>query len=137
VELLVSGALAVAGRVGVLAIKRDAMVGWACSPEVADLASFRQLRVSTATPTVVGEAIEQGGVWLVRLPRDAAHAPLLEAFRSPAEEIAIAGARVEGKAALAVVAVELRDRAAAKKHLAELAAAAGEALARLLRDRRK
>jgi hypothetical protein len=127
----------VAGRVGVLAVRRDAMVGWACSPEVADQATFRKLRVPMTTPTVVGEAIDQGGVWLARLPRDLAHAPLLEAFRSPPEEIAIAGARVEGKPALAVIAVDLGERALAKKHLAELAAAAGEALARLLRDRRR
>jgi hypothetical protein len=127
----------VAGRVGVLAVKRDAMVGWACSPEVADLATFRKLRVPTATPTVVGEAIEQGGVWLARLPRDLSHAPLLEAFRSPSDEIAIAGVRVEGKPALGVIAVDLGEKPVAKKHLAELATAAGDALTRLLRDRRK
>ncbi len=138
VDLVVEGARTVAKRVAVLAIKRDAIVGWACSPEVADQATFRKVRLSTAAPTVLTEALEQGGAWLARFPRNLAHAPLLEMLKqSPSDDIAIAGVGVEGRPALAIVAADLADPSVAKKCVAELSVVAGEALARLLRERRK
>jgi hypothetical protein len=57
--------------------------------------------------------------------------------QSPSDDIAIAGVGVEGRPALAIVAADLTDRSLAKKCVGELAVVAGEALARLLRERRK
>ena len=138
VELLLNGTRAVAGRVAVLAVKRDSLTGWACSPEIADAATFRKVTLSTTTPTVLTEVIEQGGAWLARFPHDLAHAPLLEMLRlAPAENVAVAGVRVEGRATLVVIASRLTQLSQAKKVLADFTSEAGEALGRVLRERRK
>jgi hypothetical protein len=141
VDLIVTGTRTVAGRVAVLAVRKDALVGWSCSPEIGDPRAFRQVRVPSGTPTVLTEALEQGGAWLARFPRDPAHAPLVDLLKARqaqgAQEVAIAGVRVEGKTALAVLAADLPDASRAKKHLGEIALRAGEALARLLRERHK
>jgi hypothetical protein len=138
VDLLVAGTRTVAGRVAVLAVRRDTITGWACSAEIADAATFKRVSFSATAPTVLTEVIEQGGAWLARFPHDLAHAPLLEMLKpGPAEEVAIASVRVEGRAALVVLAAGLTDASRAKKYLGELVAEAGEALARILRERRK
>ncbi len=138
VDLIVTGTRAVAGRVAVLTVRRDVLTGWACSAEIADPAAFRKVTLATTPPTVLTEVIEQGGAWLARFPRDLAHASLIELLRQPPdEEVAIAGVRVEGRATLVILAARLADRPRAKKVLAELALEAGEALARILRERRK
>jgi hypothetical protein len=138
VDLIVTGTRMVAGRVAVLTVRRDVLTGWACSAEIADPATFRKVTLATTPPTVLTEVIEQGGAWLARFPRDLAHAPLIELLRQPPdEEVAIAGVRVEGRATLVILAANLADRPRAKKALAELALEAGEALARILRERRK
>jgi hypothetical protein len=138
VELLVAGAKTIARRVAILTVRREGLAGWACSPEIADTATFRKVVVSTATPTILTEVLEQGGAWLARFPHDLAHAPLIEMLKQgPPEDVAIAGVRVEGRAALVVLAAGLPDPSRAKKYMGELSNEAGEALARVLRERRK
>ncbi|HLK38577.1 MAG TPA: hypothetical protein VKU41_17565 [Polyangiaceae bacterium] len=137
-ELLVTGLRSVAGRVAVLAVRKDAFVGWTSSPEIGDRAAFRAVRISTSTRTLFSETLEHQGVLLARLPKDAAHAPLIAALAPPPPgEVALVGVHVEGKPVAVVVADRLGEALAATERMQELARLAGESLAHLLRDRRK
>jgi len=137
-ELLVSGAGAVARAVVVLAVRRDAIVGWAGSPGIAEHASVRALRMPVSGRTALDEGLDHAGIRLVRLPDDPVHAPLAALLGiPPASAVAIGAVRVEGRPAAVVVAAGLVDSIRAMSHMADLTPAAGESLARLLRERRK
>jgi hypothetical protein len=137
-ELVVAGTRTVARKVAVLAVRRDALVGWTCSPEMGERKAIRAARVSPGMSDVFTEALAGDTAHLARIPKDAAHAPLLAAMQaSPSAEVALVAVRVEGKAVALVLADELGDAAFATQRMEELARAAGEALGRLLRERRK
>jgi hypothetical protein len=136
-ELLVVGVSSVARRCAVLAVRRDAIVGWTCSPDL-DRTAFRAVRISLSARTVLSETLKHDGVTLARIPRDAAHAPLLAAITAPPPgEVALVAVHVEGKAVAVVLADDLGEALKATERMQDLGRAAGAALARLLRERRK
>jgi hypothetical protein len=137
-ELVVAGTRTVARKVAVLAVRRDALVGWTCSPELGERNAIRAARMSPGMSDVFTEALAGDAAHLARIPKDAAHAPLLSAMRSaPSAEVALIAVRVEGKAVALVLADELGDTSFATRRMEALAGAAGDALGRLLRERRK
>jgi hypothetical protein len=138
-ELLISGAASVARSVVVLAVRRDSITGWVGSPGVGDgRASLRDLRMPMTPRTVLNEALDYEGIRLVRLPDDAVHAPLARLLGiKPASLVAVGAVRIEGKPAALVVAGGLVDSVRSMSLMADLTPAAGESLARLLRERRK
>jgi hypothetical protein len=137
-ELLVVGARTVARKVAVLAVRRDALVGWTCSPELGDRAALRAARVSPDMSNLFTTALASETAYLTRIPKDAAHAPLLSVMSTaPSAEVALVSVRVEGKAVALVLADELGDTLIATRRIEELARVAGEAFGRLLRERRK
>jgi len=137
-ELVLEGVRTIARRVAILAVKRDALVGWTCSPEFADRASFRALRLPTKPTNVLTDVLGEDGARLVKLPKDATHAPLFGAMKiAPAGECALAAIRVEAKPVAVVLAAELGDTFVATRRIEELSQTAGDSLARLLRERRK
>jgi hypothetical protein len=137
-ELLVTGVRTVARRVGVFAVKRDALVGWTCSREMGDRASLRTARMTPAPDSVLSSALKGEDALLARIPKDAAHAPLLAAMHvPPAGEVALMAVRVDGKPVALVIADELGDTLMGTRRMEDVARAAGEAFARLLREKRK
>jgi hypothetical protein len=137
-ELLVVGTRTVARKVAVLAVRRDALVGWTCSPELGDRNTLRQTRVSPEMSDLFSGALEADVALLIRIPKDAAHAPLLSVMKAaPSAEVALVSVRVEGKAVAVVLADEIGDTLFATRRMEELARAAGDAFGRLLRERRK
>jgi hypothetical protein len=137
-ELLVVGARTVATRVAVLAVRRESLVGWTCSPELGDRTAFRGVLLANAARTVLGDALTHEGARLVRVPKDATHAPLIAAMHTlPSGQSAMVAVRVDGNPVAVVLADDLRDPPAAMQCMDELARAAGESLARLRRERRK
>jgi hypothetical protein len=137
-ELLVAGARTVARKVAVLAVKRDALVGWTCSRELAERSVFRAARVAIAMSSLLSETLVAESARLARIPKDAAHAPLLAAMKAPPSgEVALVAVRVEGKPVALLVADELGDTLLATRRMQDLADTAGDALARLLREKRK
>jgi hypothetical protein len=137
-ELLVSGTRSVARKIAVLAVKRDYLLGWTCSPELGEQSVIRAARVRIAMSSVFSRALEAESALLARIPKDATHAPLLAAMKTPPSgEVALASVRVEGKAVALLLADELGDTLVATRRMEDLAHAAGDALARLLRERRK
>jgi hypothetical protein len=135
--LLISGVEAVARCAVVLAVRREAIVGWAASRSIED-ASLRSLRIPISMRTALNEGLEHPGVRHVRLPDDEVHAPLAALLRvAHGSYVAVAAVRVDEKPAAVVVAADLVDPIQAMSRMADLAPAAGESLARLLRERRK
>jgi len=134
IALLLSGARAVARRVGIFAVKREAFLGWACSPELGDPRAFRALAITAALPSVFA-GVASGSDYLGPLYRTEAHAPLLDLMETTTRDLAIVPVRVHGHAALLLLADELGDPALSTKRMSELAQAAGAALARVLRSR--
>jgi hypothetical protein len=134
---LLTGMRTVARRVGVLAVRKDEIVGWACTPELCDPAAFRNVKVPSNLPSVLSSALHESGAHLVRVARTAAHESLVAAIGTTTAESAAVAVRVEGRAALVVLADELGDTMIATKRMEELARAAGDALARLVRDKKK
>jgi hypothetical protein len=138
-DLLVAGTRSFASRAIVLAVRRDALVGWTGSAEIADRATLRAVRLPSSSPTVFHESLEHEHPRLVRIPADAAHAAVLSVMRSPPspqQDVVVASIQAEGRPVALVLADGLGDPVAAISRMAGLARAAGEALGRLLRDRR-
>jgi len=137
-ELLVAGARTAARKVAVLAVKREALVGWTCSPELGDRSALRQARVSVNMSDLLAEALDADVARLVRIPKDATHAPLLAAMTvAPRGEVALATVKVDGKAVALLLADEMGDTLVVTRRMEELARVAGEALGRLLRQKRR
>ncbi|HEX3770113.1 MAG TPA: hypothetical protein VHV30_04580 [Polyangiaceae bacterium] len=136
-ELLVAGTRAVARRAGVLAVRRDALAGWTGSRELAERQVLRNVRLPNAMKTVFHEAFDREGPAVVTVPSDVAHGPLLTVLRSPLSGlVAVAPVLAEAKAVAVVFADGITEAAPALERLNVLARTAGEALGKLLRDKR-
>jgi hypothetical protein len=137
-EQVVLAVKTVARKVAVLAVRKETLVGWTCSPELADRATFRTARIAPAVSPELTAALESETATLARIPKDATHAPLLAAMRAaPSGEVGFATVRVDGKPVALVLADELGDPLLATQRLDEVSRVAGESLERLLRERRK
>jgi hypothetical protein len=136
-ELVLAGAQTVARRVAVLAVRRGTLVGWTCSSELAERADLRTVHLAPAR-TALAEALEYEGAFLVRIPHDDTHAPLLSIMRRPpTAEVVLVTVRVDGKPVALVLADELEQPMVAAQRLEELARVAGGSMAKALRERRK
>ena len=134
----VEGVRTVAPRVAVFAVRKDSLVGWTCSPEMADRAQLRAARFTPGPETALDGVLASEGATFVRIPKDALHAPLLAGLsRAPTGDVALAPIRVESRPVALVMADGYGDELATARRLEEVAQAASEALARLLRERRK
>jgi hypothetical protein len=137
-EQVVVAVKTVALKVAVLAVRKDTLVGWTCSPELGDRATFRTARIAPAVSPELTDALASETATLARIPKDATHAPLLAAMTAaPSGEVGFATVRVDGKAVALVLADELGDPLLATQRLEEVARVAGESLEKLLRERRK
>lgn len=134
-ELVLTGARMVAFKVALFVVKRDGFLGWACTPEFGDRAALQSVLVPSGAPSVFEEAIHEG-LYLGPIRHDEAHGGLLMVMRNATRDVAVVPIRVSGKAAVLIVADELGDTMLATRRLEELARAAGEAFARIVRMRR-
>jgi Type II secretion system (T2SS), protein E, N-terminal domain len=132
---LLTGVRAVALRVGLLVVKRDAFVGWSCADELCAQQTWAKVHVSTGYPSALATAAAEG-TYLGSVQPSEAHTPLLDAVERASRDVAITPVKVGARAALLIYADELGDPALSTKRMEELARAAGEALARILRDKR-
>lgn len=136
-EQVVFAVHTVARRVAVLAVRKDALVGWTCSPEVAPRATWRAAKIAPSLSDVLTAALASETAMLARIPKDASHAPLLAAMTTPPRgEVALMTLRVEGRPVSLVIADDLGDALQATRRMELVARVAGETLGRLLRERR-
>lgn len=134
-DLVLTGARAIASRVALFVVKRDGYLGRTCTPEFGDRGALHAIVVPRAIASVFDRAIGEG-LYLGPIRRDEAHAALLDVMRGASRDVAVVPIRVAGKAAVVIVADELGDPLPATQRLEELASAAGEAFARIVRARR-
>lgn len=137
-ELVVAGMSIVARKVAVLAVRKEGLVGWTCSPELGDRAALRAARITPAPSDALQVALGSPAAILARLPKDGTHAPLLAAMNTPPSgEVGLVAVRVDGKPVALLLAEPTGDRELVTHWLDEVARAAGASLERLLRGRRK
>jgi hypothetical protein len=130
--LVISGMRAVARRVAIMAVKRDAFVGWTCNAEFGDARAWRSVQVPAGLPSVLATAAA-GTSYLGPLFRTDGHMPIIDFMKEASRDVAAVGVRVDMRPALVLLADELGDTALGTKRLDQLAKAAGVALGRLLR----
>jgi hypothetical protein len=136
-DLFLTGARTVARRVALFAVKKTEMVGWTCTPEFGDRMAVRKVQIPLDAPTLLTRALP-GGTHLGRLARIEAHLGLFEMMGgAPPREVAVTGVRVEGRPTIVALADEVGDTLIATRRLDELARVTGEALAAIIRQRRR
>jgi hypothetical protein len=134
-ELVLTGARLVALKVALFVVKRGGYLGWACTPEFADRGALQAVLIPLESASVFDEAVREG-LYLGAMRHDEVHAALLHVMGGASRDVAVVPIRVSGRTAVVVLADELGDTMLATRRLEELAHAAGEAFARIVRQRR-
>ncbi|AKV01038.1 FrgA [Labilithrix luteola] len=134
-DLVLVGARAVALRIALFAVKRGAAVGWSCTPEFGDMGALPNVAVPLDGTTAFDTAARDD-VFLGPIPYDEAHAPMLHVMHRASRDVAVIPIRVSGKPVMMIVADELGDTMLATRRIEELARAAGDAFARIVRAKR-
>lgn len=135
-ELVLAGSLTVAGRAALFIVKKGGYVGWMGSPELGGRRALESVLVPIDAASIIDRAVRED-LYLGPIPVDATHAMLGALFTVPMREIAIVPVRVSGKTAVVILADRLGDSMLGTRRLEELARAAGDAFARILRARQR
>lgn len=134
-DLVLEGARMVAVKIALFVVKKGGYTGWEATPELADRAAIQSVVLPLDATSIFDRAVRED-VYLGPIRYDEVHAPLLRVLRNPSREVAIVPIRVSGKTAVILLADDLDDTMTGTRRLDELARAAGEAFARILRARR-
>jgi len=134
-ELVLTGARMVALKVALFVVKKGGYLGWQSTPEFADRSALQSVLIPLEANSIFDRAIRED-LYLGPTRYDEIHAPLLRVMRNPSRDVAAVPIRVSGKTAVVIVADELGDTMIGTRRLEELARAAGEAFARIVRTRR-
>jgi len=132
--LVEKSARSVARRVALFVMRKDALVGWSCSPEFGSADALKRLSIPTKTPSLLN-AVLAGGVYLGPL-LGSVGATFLQVMHTATRDVALVAVRVKEKPAVVVVCDELGDALLATRHLDAMAQVAGESLERIVRLRR-
>ncbi|MBS2012001.1 MAG: hypothetical protein JST00_03880 [Deltaproteobacteria bacterium] len=134
-ELLLTGARSVAARVALFVVKRGGYLGWSCTPEFGDRTALQGVLIPLDAASIFDEAVHEG-LYLGPIRHDELHMPLHTVMRHASRDVALVPIRVSGRTAVMIVADDLGDTMLATRRLEELAMAAGEAFARIVRQKR-
>jgi hypothetical protein len=134
-DLLLEGARLIAPKVALFVVKKGAYVGWTGAPEIGGRSTLKDVVVPLDADSVFDRAVREE-LYVGALPDDEVHAPLLRALGSATREVAVVPVRVAGRTGVVIVGDELTDTTLGARRLEELARAAGDALARIVRARR-
>jgi hypothetical protein len=133
-SIVLSGVRGLARRAAILVMKKDAFVGWSCTPEFGSAAALRNVSIPSAASSILATAAA-GGMYLGPLFEADAHGPLLAVMGTATRDVAVSAVKVGDRTAMLILADELADTALSTKHMDAIAKAAGDALARLVRRR--
>ena len=133
-ELLLAGTRAVARKVALFIVKRDEFVGWSCTVELGEPSRLREVSIAADVQSVLSYAATHGA-YLGPLQPTTAHLPLLRVMGTPTRDVAVTSVQVFGRATVMLFADDLGETMIATRRMEELALAAGDALARIVRDR--
>jgi hypothetical protein len=132
---LTEGLTAVAQKVVVLAVRGKVYEGREAS-DPATRALVRSLVVSGDRPSALLTAVQTGS-YLGPIPQTPVHAELSRLLGDPEGEIAVGSVAISGRVALLYVLSGLETAYLATRRSAELGQAAGRALERIVRERKK
>jgi len=133
-DLILLGTRAVARKVALFVVKREEFIGWTCTPEFGDALAIRALIVPTDVTSVLSIAATNGS-YLGPMHRTEAHAGLLRTMGNATRDVAVTPIRVFGRPTMMILADDLGETMIATRRMDELARAAGDALARIVRER--
>jgi hypothetical protein len=133
-QLLIVGTRSVARKVALFIVRREAFVGWACTPEFGEVADLRTVIVAADAPSALATAATNGS-YLGPIVRSGAHELILDIMGTATKDVAIWPVRVFGRPTVMIMADELGDTMIATRRMEELAATGGDALARIVRER--
>jgi hypothetical protein len=125
----------VASKAALFAAKKDAFVGWMCTPAFGDRDELEDVRVDVRVPSVFATTAA-AGAYVGPLLRNGPHAALFAFVRSAEPEVLAVSIKAAGKPAVIVFAYDVEDSRRAMAVMVEVARAAGEALERILRSAR-
>ncbi|MBX3218728.1 MAG: hypothetical protein KF850_42375 [Labilithrix sp.] len=134
-ELVLTGARMVALKVALFVVKKGGYLGWVGTPELADRGALQSVLIPLDADSIFDRAVRED-VYLGPVRYDEVHAPLLRVMKNPSRDVAAVPIRVSGKTAVVILADDLADTMIGTRRLEELARAAGEAFARIVRTRR-
>ncbi len=134
-ELVLTGARTLARKVGLFVVKRGGYLGWSCTPELGDRSALQGVLVPLESQSVFDIAVQEG-LYLGPIRNDDVHASLLHVMRGASRDVAVVPVRVVGKTAVVILADELGDTMIGTRRLEEIARAAGDAFARIVKNRR-
>jgi hypothetical protein len=134
-ELLLTGARMIALKVALFVVKRGGYLGWLATPEFGDRAALQSVLIPLEETSIFDRAVRED-LYLGPIRNDETHAPLLRVMRNPSRDVAVVPVRVSGKTAVIILADDLGDTMLGTRRLEELARAAGEGFARIVRTRR-
>jgi hypothetical protein len=133
--MLVNALTRVASRVVAFAVRGRVFEGRE-SNDAASRSKVRALIVPMDTASVLSTAVKTGQ-YLGPLPETAVHAELAALLGRPNEEIAVGAVTVSGRAALLYVLAGFRTAYLTTRRATELGQAAGRALERMVRERKR
>lgn len=134
-RMLVNALTRVASRVVAFAVRGRVFEG-RDSNDAASRSKVRALIVPMDSASVLSTAVKTGQ-YLGPLPETAVHAELAALLGRPKEEIAVGAVTVSGRAALLYVLAGFRTAYLTTRRATELGQAAGRALERMVRDRKR
>jgi hypothetical protein len=124
-----------AAKCALFAVKKDAYVGWMCTPAFGIRDDLVSVRVDARVPSVFGTTAA-AGAFVGPLLRNGPHAPLLPFVKGPHPEVVLVSIKAAGKPAVIALAYDVSDSRQAMVVMAEVARVAGEALERIVRTAR-
>lgn len=134
-DLVLTGARMLARRVALFVVKRGGYLGWSCTPELGERSALQGVLVPLESQSVFDTAVQEG-LYLGPIRNDGVHASLLHVMQGASRDVAVVPIRVAGKTAVVILADELGDTMIGTRRLEEIARAAGEAFARIVKSRR-
>jgi hypothetical protein len=134
-ELVLVALRPFAGKAALFAVKKDAYVGWMCTPEFGDRGRLGAVRIEAHVASIFS-TLATVGTYVGPLLRNDAHAPLFGFVRSQRPEIIGASIKAAGKPAVIVLAHDVAEPPRAMNALTDVARVAGESLERILRAKR-
>ena len=124
-----------APKAALFAAKKEAFVGWMCTPAFGDPEELEEVRVDVRVPSVFATTAA-AGAYVGPLLRNGPHAPLFAFVKSADPEVLAVSIKAAGKPAVIVFAYDVPDSRHAMTVMVEVARVAGEALERIVRNAR-
>lgn len=134
-ELVLTGARMLALKVALFVVKRGGYLGWSCTPELGDRVAIQNVLIPLESGSIFDLAVQEG-LYLGPIRQDNVHMALLHVMRGATRDVAAIPIRVAGKTAVIILADELGDTMLGTRRLEEIARAAGDAFARIVKTKR-